>query len=133
DVAGRLSNFVGNLLIIQSGPLAGAYSVNYQGGDGNDVVLTAVNTPPTFTKGPDQSVTDESPTQLIKTWATNISAGPSDEVGQNMQFVVTTDNSGLFAAQPMIDPASGNLTFKPLPNVVGTAHVTVKLMDDGGS
>ena len=53
-------------------------------------------------------------------------------MGQTLHFIVTNDNNGLFSAQPVID-ASGNLTFAPQANVAGSAHVTVVLMDDGGT
>jgi hypothetical protein len=54
-VVGSFVNLVHNLLIIPSGPLSGAYHIDTAGGDGNDVVLAAVNTPPTFARGPEET------------------------------------------------------------------------------
>ena len=39
--------------------------------------------------------------QTVTGWATAISAGPADEVGQTLTFNVTSNNNtALFAAQP---------------------------------
>src|SRR5262249_58377816 len=61
------------------------------------------------------------------------SAGPADEAGQSLSFIVTNDNNALFAAQPDISVSTGNLTYPPAANANGTAHITVKLMDNGGT
>jgi len=131
-----ISNFnglpEGKTFTIPAGQLAGAYSITYHGGDGNDVVLTAVNTAPSFIKGPDQHTTKDSPPQSISAWATHITPGPSDEDPQMLHFVATSDNAGLFAAGPSINP-SGTLTFTPLAGAIGAAHVSVVLIDDGGA
>src|SRR4029077_1499732 len=71
--------------------------------------------------------------QTISNWATNISPGLGNgDVGQALNFIVSTDNNSLFSAQPAIDP-SGNLTLTAMPDVNGTATVTVKLHDNGGT
>jgi hypothetical protein len=49
-----------------------------------------------------------------------------------VHFVVTTDNDAIFTDKPQFSPA-GALSFTPKPNTAGTAHVTVTLMDDGGT
>jgi dockerin type I repeat protein len=139
DIAGSFANLSGNLLVIASGPQAGAYAVNYAGGDNNDLVLTAVNTPPTFAIGATASGEDEDGATSIHAWATNVSAGPPDESTQKLQFIVdtqvlaSTNNKPLFAVDPAIDPMTGDLTFRPVPNVVGSAVVTLQLMDNGGT
>jgi hypothetical protein len=46
---------------------------------------------------------------------------------------VTNDNNALFDVQPTIDVVTGDLTFTIAANAVGTATVTVTLMDDGGT
>jgi len=138
-IAGSLANLSGNLLVIASGQQAGAYTVNYAGGDNNDLVLTAVNTPPTFTVGAIASGKDEDGPTSIHVWATSISAGPFDESTQQLQFIVhtqvltSTNNKPLFPVDPAIDPTNGDLTFVPVPNIVGSAVVTLQLMDDGGT
>jgi hypothetical protein len=45
---------------------------------------------------------------------------------------VTVDQPELFTSSPTID-ATGQLCFTPAPNVRGTATVTVKAVDDGGT
>ncbi|MHB9006303.1 MAG: Ig-like domain-containing protein, partial [Limisphaerales bacterium] len=65
-------------------------------------------------------------------WATAISAGATGEFEQTLTFVVTNDNSALFAIQPVIS-ADGTLTFAPAANATGTATVSVVLKDDGGT
>ena len=40
--------------------------------------------------------------QTRRRWATAISAGPADEAGQTLNFIVTNNNNALFAAQPAI-------------------------------
>src|SRR5207249_723080 len=56
------------------------------------VTVNPVNDAPSFTKGPDQETNDEAGEVSISGWATNVSAGPEDEVWQTLSFVVTTDN-----------------------------------------
>ncbi len=95
--------------------------------------ITPVNDMPTFTKGADQSILEDAGPQTVFGWATAISAGPADEAGQSLAFAVTNDNNGLFAVQPSVDPASGDLTYTPADDANGTATVTVTLSDDGGT
>jgi hypothetical protein len=100
------------------------------------VTLTPVNQPPSFTAGPDETVTaDTGPNPAgftIPKWATNLSAGPSNESSQSLNFVVVNDNGGLFSAPPVVSP-SGTLTFTPAPFANGSADVTVALHDSGGT
>ncbi|MFA6544361.1 MAG: Ig-like domain-containing protein [Limisphaerales bacterium] len=63
--------------------------------------------------------------------ATNILAGPADESGQVVSFVVTNNNNALFSVQPAIG-TNGTLTFTPALNASGSATVTVYAQDDGG-
>jgi HD domain/Bacterial Ig domain len=91
-----------------------------------------VNDAPSFSPGPDQTVLEDASTQTVSGWATNVSAGPSDESSQHVTFDVATDDPSLFAVQPALTP-SGNLTFKPAPDAYGVATVTVTARDDGGT
>src|SRR6185369_2448761 len=59
------------------------------------ITVNAVNDVPSFTKGPDITVQDPNP-QSFPNWATNISAGPPDESGQTLTFLVTNNNNVLF-------------------------------------
>lgn len=93
--------------------------------------VTPVNDLPSFTKGSDPAVTDESGAQVLAGWASGITAGPLDEASQKLTFVVTTDSAHLFTTLPQVD-ATGNLTFTPRQNTLGKAQVTVRLLDDGG-
>lgn len=95
------------------------------------ITINAVNDVPSFTKGADQTVFNSAP-QTITNWATNLSAGPANESAQALDFIVTNDNNALFAAQPTIDP-SGTLTFTPAPGMSGTATISVKIHDNGGT
>ncbi|MFS8085237.1 MAG: hypothetical protein ACMG6H_06370, partial [Acidobacteriota bacterium] len=93
--------------------------------------VTAVNDAPSFSKGPDQTVQDPNP-QTVNNWATNISAGPADESGQALTFIVTNNNNSLFAVQPAISP-TGTLTYQAAAGFDGVATVTVRLQDNGGT
>src|SRR5207302_123192 len=58
-----------------------------------------------------------------------ISRGSS---GQQVDFLVTNDNSVLFLVQPAISPA-GTLTFTLAEDKPGSATVTVRLHNNGGT
>jgi len=92
----------------------------------------APNDAPSFTKGPDQTLDEDSPAQALGNWATAISAGPSYEAGQKLTFLMANDNNALFRRQPAIAP-NGTLTFTTAPDANGTATVTVRLKDNGGT
>jgi len=102
------------------------------------VTVTAVNDAPSFTKGANQLVNEDSgtPTGLhtLPGWATLISSGPSNESTQVVGFSATNDNNGLFTAggQPTVS-ASGTLTYTSAANAYGSATVTVSIHDDGGT
>lgn len=96
--------------------------------------VTAVNDAPSFTKGLDQTVTEDAGAQSVAGWATGISAGPGESLQQQtVSFLLSNDNSGLFTAtgQPTVSPA-GTLSYTSAPNAFGTATVTVRIKDDGG-
>jgi VCBS repeat-containing protein len=97
------------------------------------VNVTAVNDAPTFTNGPDKTVTEDVGAQSFPNWASAISAGPADESGQTLTFlVIENSNSALFSAQPQISP-TGTLTFTPALNANGSATITIVLQDNGGT
>ena len=100
---------------------------------GLQMPVTYVNAPPSFTDAGSVTVAANSGPQVITDWATAISAGPADEAGQTVSFLVTVNSGqGLFAASPAVEP-SGTLTCTPTPNVTGSAQVTVVLRDSGGT
>lgn len=91
------------------------------------------NSPPTFKAGTDLVSEEDAGLQVIKNWATDISAGASDEDNiQNLTWIVDNDNTDLFVEQPKVD-MKGNLTYKAAPKMFGTAHLTIWLKDDGGT
>ncbi|HET6891753.1 MAG TPA: Ig-like domain-containing protein, partial [Pyrinomonadaceae bacterium] len=109
-------------------------TVNESGGgvrnDSFMLTVVSVNDAPTFTKGPDQTVSEDSGFQNVSNWATNISPGPN-ESGQSTFFQITGNtNPSLFSLGPSIT-AGGNLAYTPAPNANGTATITVVLQDDG--
>ncbi|WP_165849379.1 InlB B-repeat-containing protein [Candidatus Cryosericum septentrionale] len=96
------------------------------------ITVTPVNDVPSFTKGADQMVLEDCGSQTVAGWASAISAGPSDETGQALDFIVTNDNNPLFAVQPAV-AANGTLIYISTLNRNGTATVTVRIHDDGGT
>jgi uncharacterized protein (DUF2141 family) len=91
-----------------------------------------VNVAPSFTKGADQSITQGSSAVTVAGWATNISPGAPAEADQLLNFLVSNDNTALFASQPALSP-DGTLTYTPAPGASGTATISVRLHDSGGS
>ncbi|HEY5445461.1 MAG TPA: choice-of-anchor Q domain-containing protein, partial [Pyrinomonadaceae bacterium] len=97
------------------------------------LTVNSINDAPSFTKGADQTVNEDSGAQTVSTWATSISAGPANEAGQTLTFQVTgNSNSTLFAVQPAIS-SSGTLTYTPAANQAGSANITIVLKDNGGT
>ena len=94
--------------------------------------VTAVNDPPSFTPGGNQTVSEDTGAQTVSAWATSISAGPANESAQTLIFNVLNNNISLFSVQPAINPA-GTLTYTPAANANGIATVTVSLRDSGGT
>ena len=93
--------------------------------------IKGVNDPPTFNKGPDIYVNEDSGAKVVSNWAENISPGAVSELNQTLTFVLDVTNSDLFAYGPEISPV-GTLTFTPAPDASGTASINVTLQDDGG-
>ena len=97
------------------------------------ITVTAVNDAPSFTKGADQTVLEDSGAQTVAGWATAISPGPTDEAGQTVAFNVTGNtNAALFSTAPAVSP-TGTLTYTPAANANGTATITLVLQDNGGT
>ncbi|MGH3086905.1 MAG: tandem-95 repeat protein, partial [Rubrobacteraceae bacterium] len=110
------------------------------------VTVDAVNDPPTFEMGENQTVDEDSTgandTDIRKhttaDFVTNVSPGPPDESGQTVTVAVSNvavdtadnDDKPLFDAQPAID-ANGDLTYTLAENAFGEATVTVRAEDDG--
>src|SRR5205814_1765500 len=98
------------------------------------ISVIAVNDAPSFTKGADQRLLEGAAPQTVLNWATRMSAGPADETGQALNFILTSDNPALFSVQPSI-AANGTLTYAIAPSLSGINHVarvSVRLHDNGG-
>jgi len=96
------------------------------------ITVNTVNDAPSFTKGSDVVVNEDSGPYTESNWATNISAGPANESSQTVGFNVSNDNNSLFSVQPAISN-DGTLTFTPAPDSFSSATVTVIAQDDGGT
>jgi hypothetical protein len=96
------------------------------------ITVGAVNDAPSFIAGANQSVISLLGAQTVPGWAAGIAPGPADESAQTVTFTVSNNNPGLFAAQPTI-AANGTLSYTPTLLAIGTATVTVRAVDNGGS
>ncbi|MFO1351233.1 MAG: Ig-like domain-containing protein [Gammaproteobacteria bacterium] len=97
------------------------------------ITVTAVNDAPSFTKGADPTVLEDAGAQTVNPWASAISAGPADEAGQTLTFTVTGNtNPSLFSAGPAV-AANGTLTYTPAANQNGSATITLRVQDNGGT
>ena len=96
------------------------------------ITIQSVNDAPSFNAGANQTVVSLLGAQSVAGWATGISPGPADEAGQSVSFLVTVSNPALFSVQPAVAP-DGKLTYKPKPLAIGSATVTVRAVDDGGT
>ena len=94
--------------------------------------MTPVNDAPAFTKGANQTVSEDAGAQSLAGWATGISAGPN-EGGQSVTFVIGgNDKPTLFSAGPAV-ASDGTLTFTPAANKNGEATITLYVQDNGGT
>jgi hypothetical protein len=92
------------------------------------ITVTPVNDMPSFVKGPDQYVYENSDLHTESLWATAIKDGDPDQT-QALTFNVSNNNSALFKVPPAISPV-GTLTYTLAANTYGSAIVTVTLTDD---
>ena len=98
-----------------------------------DITVNGINDAPSFTAGPDQTVLEDAGAQSVPGWATAISAGPPDESGQTVSFVITNNtNAALFSSGPAVD-SSGTLTYTTAADANGSADITLQAQDDGGT
>src|SRR5262249_8548067 len=97
------------------------------------ITINPVNDAPSFTKGADQTVLEDSGAQTVTGWATAISPGPADESGQAASFAITNDpTAALFSAAPWVSP-TGTLTYTPAADAFGSATITLRAHDNGGT
>jgi len=96
------------------------------------VEVAPVNDAPTFKMGSHLSIARDAGQQTVNGWISEITAGPMDESEQALEFEVAVDSPELFSVPPRI-ATDGTLTFTPAPAGSGTAVVSVRLQDDGGT
>jgi hypothetical protein len=96
--------------------------------------VSPVNDAPSFDGGADQSTVEDAGEQQVPGWARSASVGPPNEHDQALTYLVSSSRPSLFAGggQPHVS-ASGALTYTPGPDTAGTATVTVRAHDDGGT
>ena len=92
-----------------------------------------MNDVPSFTASPDETSLEDGGPQAAAAWATDLSAGPSNESGQTLTFTVSTDNDALFSVLPTVDGVTGELNYESAPDANGSATLSVYVMDDGGT
>jgi hypothetical protein len=96
------------------------------------ITVSPVNDAPGFTPGANQTVVSLLGNVSVSHWATGITCGPADEAAQTVSFAVSVDKPNLFAVAPAIAP-DGTLTFRTKALTLGTATVTVRAVDNGGT
>ena len=97
------------------------------------ITVTGINDAPSFTAGANPSSAEDAGPVTVNPWATAISAGPPNEAGQTVSFLVTGNtNPALFSAAPAVSSA-GVLTYTSAPNAFGTATITLVAQDNGGT
>ena len=96
------------------------------------LTITPVNDAPSFSAGANQVINEDAPAQSVNAWASAILAGPANESGQVLDFIVSNDNNALFSTQPAIS-ATGVLTYTAAADANGVATVTVSLHDNAGT
>ena len=107
------------------------------GNDTSDVLystikIVPVNDRPSFSSSGDVTVDEDSGAFIKYSWIQNLEKGPSDEYGQSMTYILTSNYSELFQSGPNISP-SGDLTFTPAKDMHGVATVEVYGRDNGGT
>ena len=136
---GLTLNGDGSFTYVPPTNFAGTASFTYKANDGTGtsaavtvtLAVNPANETPSFTKGLDQNVVKNFGAQTVAGWATAISQGIG-ETGQLVDFVVTNTNISLFSVQPAVS-ATGTLTYASATGVTGTATVSVRIHDNGGT
>ncbi|HET7434298.1 MAG TPA: Ig-like domain-containing protein [Thermoanaerobaculia bacterium] len=92
------------------------------------IFVGSVNQPPSFTKGPNVTVNEDS-APYSAAWATNINPNAG---GSTVSFTVTVDNPALFSVQPTVS-STGVLSFTLAPDAFGSILGSIVAKDDGGT
>lgn len=92
--------------------------------------LLAVGNPPAPVIG--LTLDEDSAPGNIPLLVDSFSPGPVDEAGQAVDFLVTNSNNALFSTPPAIS-TNGTLTYTLATNANGSATVSVRAHDNGGT
>jgi len=95
------------------------------------ITILKPNQEPSFTKGPNITLCENSGAYTATGWATDIDDGDSGT--QNVSFdIFYNSNPGIFDVQPQIS-ATGTLTFTLKANRSGNVTLLASIEDDGGT
>ncbi|MBB6086981.1 choice-of-anchor Q domain-containing protein [Wenzhouxiangella marina] len=97
-----------------------------------------VNDAPSFAFSTDSLAAVPAQPTLIEDWATEIGAGPADEQGQSVQFLVSPVDVpvGFFSVSPSLQfggTGNADLSFEIAAGATGSAIVSIVLLDNGGT
>jgi hypothetical protein len=98
------------------------------------ITVDPVNDAPTLSQPANIVINEDAGEQTVN--LTGITAGPPNESGQGLAVTAISDNTGLIPDPTVTytSPSStGTLKFTPVPNVFGTATVTVTMTDNAGT
>jgi hypothetical protein len=117
-----------SVLIKDDGTTNGMLDVRQSTAKSFIIAVSPVNDPPSFVVGPDIEIKEDSEPFCYTQWATDISAGPSDESDQTLAFEVTVDSPDAFIQQPSIS-TTGDMIFTVKPDINGSIKGNVVLKD----
>lgn len=98
--------------------------------------IADVNDAPSFTSSGNPPATNEDGGPESLPWASAISAGPANESGQNLTFMLTQtsiDPTLSFVVTPSVNSTTGQVEYTAAANAFGSVSYDVVLMDDGGT
>ena len=96
------------------------------------IEVLPVNDAPSFGVGADVVVLRTVGPQAISGFANGFDPGPLEASQSVAEYVVETDNPGIFLAGPEVD-VNGQLTFTPRRTTSGVANVSIQVRDTGGT
>jgi len=94
------------------------------------ITVDPVNDDPTFTKGANQTVAEDSGAHTIDNWIQAFSVGPADESTQAISYHLSAANGSLFSVAPVVS-ADGTLSYTPAANAFGSTSVGIYAEDSG--
>lgn len=135
---------LGTLNFVPNSNFNGSTMFTYSASDGQDYALltatvdiniASVNDEPTLTAIPNPTAILEDAAEQTVNLA-GISEGAANETGQTLTITATSDNVALIP-NPTVDYTEGNATgavrYTPVANAFGSAIITVRVQDSGGT